>query len=85
MKGCRDVQCLLLKNLDWKPEPDDQPFELDSKVFLTGTGNGSPDLAPVENLSPIRHVSIIPSRAITPTSAGQPLNGTFSRMLTGSL
>jgi hypothetical protein len=59
MKGCRAVQCLLVKKHDWEPEPDDHSFELDSKVFLTGLGDGSPDMSPLTNLSPRRHVSPI--------------------------
>ncbi|KAN0104636.1 hypothetical protein V8E51_010381 [Hyaloscypha variabilis] len=55
MKGCRAVQCLLVKKHDWEPEPDDHSFELDSKVFLTGLGDGSPDMSPLTNLSPRRH------------------------------
>jgi hypothetical protein len=59
MKGCRAIQCLLMKTIDWKPEPDDQDFELDGRVFLTGVGDGSPDMAPLEIISPVRHVSVI--------------------------
>jgi hypothetical protein len=54
MKGCRAIQCLLQKGADWQPEPDDQDFELDSKVFLTGIGDGSPDFEPLVTL-PVRH------------------------------
>jgi len=58
MKGCRAVQCLLMKKPDWKPELDDQDFERNSKVFLTGVGDGSPDMSAI-SLSPQRHVSKI--------------------------
>ena len=33
MKGCRAVQCLMIKNKDWLPEADDQDFELESKYL----------------------------------------------------
>jgi len=56
MKGCRAVQCLLVKKDDWEPEIDDQDFERDSKVFLTGLGDGSPDMSSISFL-PQRHVS----------------------------
>lgn len=67
MEGCRAIQCLLLKRPDWNPESDDQDFELDGRVFLTGIGDGSPDLSPLESISPVRHVSatlvlIVPTR-----------------------
>lgn len=55
MKGCRAVQCLMKKDSNWEPEPDDQDFELESEYFLTGIGDGSPDEAPLENIMPIRH------------------------------
>ena len=55
MKGCRAVQCLVRKGSGWKPEPDDQDFELESNYFLTGIGDGSPDEAPLENIKPVRH------------------------------
>ena len=85
MKGCRAVQCLLLKKLSWEPEPGDQDFELDSRVFLTGIGNGSPDLAPLESLSPIRHVGTILSSAIVHTSGALAIICTRSHMLTQRL
>ena len=43
------------KQPQWQPEPDDQEFELNSNYFLSGIGDGSPDEAPLENLSPERH------------------------------
>jgi hypothetical protein len=55
MKGCRAVQSLLTKDESWVPEPDDQDFELESNYFLTGVGDGSPDEAPLEDISPVRH------------------------------
>lgn len=55
MIGCRAIQCLLKKEKDWKPEQDDQDFELQSDYFLTGIGDGSPDEAPADNLKPVRH------------------------------
>jgi hypothetical protein len=58
IRGCRSVQCLLLKKHDWEPEPDDQDFERDSRVFLTGVGGATPDSNSI-GLSPQRHVSTI--------------------------
>jgi hypothetical protein len=55
MKGCRVVQCLAEKDEDWKPEEDDEEFEIESNYFLTGLGEGSPDEAPLDNISPPRH------------------------------
>jgi len=55
MEGCRAVQCLARKEEDWKPEDDDQNFERDSGYFLTGLGDGSPDEAPLDEISPARH------------------------------
>jgi hypothetical protein len=55
MKGCRALQCLVLKEEGWEPENNDQDFELEGKHFLTGMGYGSPDEAPLENLKPVRH------------------------------
>ncbi len=55
MTGCRAVQCLIKKEAEWQPEPGDQDFELESDYFLSGFGNGSPDVAPLENIMPVRH------------------------------
>lgn len=55
MEGCRAVQALLEKGTGWKPEPDDQEFELEGDYFLTGIGDGSPDEAPLEDIKPARH------------------------------
>jgi hypothetical protein len=55
MKGCRALQCLVLKEEGWEPEDDDQDFELEEKHFLTGVEDGWPDEAPLENLKPVRH------------------------------
>ena len=55
MKGCRAVQCLVKKDADWIPEEDDQDFELEGDYFLTGIGDGSPDVAPLEDIEPVRH------------------------------
>ena len=55
MKGCRVVQCLAEKEEGWQAEDDDQDFELESDYFLTGLGEGSPDVAPLDNIKPARH------------------------------
>lgn len=58
MKGCRAVQCLVKKGAEgtnWIPEDDDQDFEIEGDYFLTGTGDGSPDGEPLENIEPVRH------------------------------
>jgi hypothetical protein len=36
MRGCNTAQCLVPKEEDWTPEPDDQPFEVSGKYFLSG-------------------------------------------------
>src|SRR6187402_1668478 len=53
MNGSRAIQCILQKGDDWKPEEDDQDFELEGKYFLTGVGDGSPDESAVE-VNPVR-------------------------------
>jgi hypothetical protein len=57
MKGCRALQCLMLKESieDWKEEDDDQEFEKTGKYFLTGCGDGSPDEGPLIDIHPVRH------------------------------
>ena len=36
MKGCNVMQCLMRKDRNWSPEPDDQEFELSGNYFLSG-------------------------------------------------
>ena len=36
MDGCSRVQCLVPKDDSWRPEPDDQDFELRGRCFLSG-------------------------------------------------
>ena len=36
MKGCATAQCLVRKTAEWRPEPDDQSFELEGDFFLSG-------------------------------------------------
>ena len=55
MKGCRAIQCLVKKNANWTPEDDDQDFELEGDYFLSGIGEGSPDMTPLEDIKPVRH------------------------------
>lgn len=55
MKGCRAVQCLLRKDASWKPEDDDQDFEIEGDYFLSGVGDGSPEEALLEDIQPARH------------------------------
>jgi len=42
MKGCTTVQCLVRKNDNWTPEPDDEDFELQSDFFLSGLSDHMP-------------------------------------------
>ena len=55
MQGCRAVQALAKKGEGWQPEADDENFEVESRFFLTGIGDGSPDYGPLEGLKPARH------------------------------
>ncbi|KUJ17088.1 uncharacterized protein LY89DRAFT_669511 [Mollisia scopiformis] len=55
MRGCRSVVVILKKEEDWEEESDDQEFEKEGGYFLTGVGDGSPDEAPLEGLTPVRH------------------------------
>ena len=55
MKGCRAVQWLVQKDVDWMPESDDEDFETDGNYFLTGIGDGPTPRAPLENSYPVRH------------------------------
>jgi hypothetical protein len=54
MEGCRTAQCLLRKEDDWRPEHDDQDFELEGNYFLSGVGDGYVDYSHV-HFSPVRH------------------------------
>lgn len=42
MKGCNTLQCLVRKGSNWRPEPDDQDFELQNNYFLTGISDHMP-------------------------------------------
>ena len=55
MKGCRAVQCLVTKDVNWVPEDDDQDFEVEVGLFLTGIGDGSPDEVLLEDIEPVTH------------------------------
>ncbi|KAF4629068.1 hypothetical protein G7Y89_g9085 [Cudoniella acicularis] len=52
MRGCRAMQCLLKKEDNWETESDDQDLERESGYFLTGLGDGSPNEAPLGDISP---------------------------------
>ncbi|KAF7958362.1 hypothetical protein EAE96_001911 [Botrytis aclada] len=56
MKGCTTVQCLVYKDNNWSPSPDDEDFELEGDVFLSGLGDYMPsrDSGNVV-LTPARH------------------------------
>jgi hypothetical protein len=56
MRGCHTFQCLMRKERAWKPDPDDQEFELEGDYFLTGLGDSmqSRDMGWPE-VSPPRH------------------------------
>lgn len=42
MKGCNVLQCLFRKEPNWTPEPDDQPFELFGRYYLSGLSGHVP-------------------------------------------
>ncbi|RGP76878.1 hypothetical protein FLONG3_4961 [Fusarium longipes] len=42
MKGCNTFQCLVRKPKDWKPQPDDEEFEVKGECFLSGLGDDMP-------------------------------------------
>lgn len=46
---------LVKKTPQWQPEDDDQDFEISSDYYLTGIGDGSPDMENLEPLVPARH------------------------------
>ncbi|KAF7859462.1 uncharacterized protein EAF02_010910 [Botrytis sinoallii] len=56
MRGCTTAQCLVYKDHDWSPSPDDEDFELEGDVFLSGLGDHVPsrDMGYVV-LAPARH------------------------------
>ncbi|KAM0128657.1 hypothetical protein ACHAO1_008879 [Botrytis cinerea] len=56
MRGCTTAQCLVYKDENWSPSPDDESFELEGGVFLSGLGDQVPsrDMGDVE-LTPVRH------------------------------
>ena len=54
MQGSRAVQALAKKEVGWRPEADDESFEVESQFFLTGVGDGSPGSLPLQGLKPAR-------------------------------
>ncbi|TGO51559.1 hypothetical protein BOTNAR_0352g00070 [Botryotinia narcissicola] len=56
MRGCTTAQCLVYKGNDWSPSPDDEDFELEGDVFLSGIGDHVPsrDMGDIV-LTPARH------------------------------
>lgn len=61
MRGCKTVQCLVVKDQHWRPEPDDEDFELSSNYFLTGISDHVPsrDTGSLE-VFPVRHFQSSP-------------------------
>ncbi|CAM1505918.1 Fc.00g115550.m01.CDS01 [Cosmosporella sp. VM-42] len=55
MRGCRTVQGLVMKGPNWKPTPDDLPFEGDSKCHLTGLAPYMPSGGWGIQFTPARH------------------------------
>jgi len=57
MDGCRAIQCLVSKGMvpNWKPEQDDQDFEIETGYFLTGVGDGSSTHVEFSRAYPVRH------------------------------
>jgi hypothetical protein len=58
MRGCNTLQCFIKKHNDeWRPEHDDQPFELSGQYFLSGLTDRSPsrDVDSEEEVYPARH------------------------------
>ncbi|KAM0802346.1 hypothetical protein BDR22DRAFT_803521, partial [Usnea florida] len=54
MKGCRAVQYLVRKDVDWQPESDDEAFVIDGTSFLSGISDGPTPRTPLENSYPVR-------------------------------
>lgn len=56
MKGCQELQCLVLKPDDWTPQTDDEEFEISSSYFLSGLSDYMPsrDIGGPE-VFPVRH------------------------------
>ncbi|KAM0258757.1 hypothetical protein ACHAPA_011077 [Fusarium lateritium] len=61
MRGCNVLQCLVRKSDDWRPEPDDEPFEISGALFLSGLCENMPsrDMSCPE-VFPGRHGEISP-------------------------
>ncbi|KAL2787520.1 hypothetical protein BJX66DRAFT_283335 [Aspergillus keveii] len=55
MRGCQTVQCLVPKPEGWVPASDDQPFEKDSKSFLSGISTRSNTRVGTYFANPVRH------------------------------
>lgn len=55
-KDCTALMCLIDKTEDWKPESEDEDFELKSKrCYISGISKGPPDEFDIIDLEPVRH------------------------------
>ncbi|KAL9563836.1 hypothetical protein ACKAV7_012008 [Fusarium commune] len=57
MRGCRVFQCLVRKPNDWRPEPDDELFEISGEFFLSGLSDHMPsrEFGSTLTVFPARH------------------------------
>ena len=55
MKGCRALQALVKKGQGWEPEDDDEDFEIEGELYLSGISERGPERAWAENIRPARH------------------------------
>ncbi|KAF2138146.1 uncharacterized protein K452DRAFT_311913 [Aplosporella prunicola CBS 121167] len=57
LKPMTRVQCILRKDETWTPEPDDAPYEAESKCFVTGVSQNAPDEFSIRrgDFLPVRH------------------------------
>lgn len=59
MEGCRAIKAIVRKTdrqvKEWRDEDDDEEWERTTRYFISGTGDGSPDEAPLDNMDRTRH------------------------------
>ncbi|KAH6643341.1 hypothetical protein BKA67DRAFT_614262 [Truncatella angustata] len=56
MKSCNTLQCLILKNPQWRAEPGDQDFEMNGHYFLSGLTEAVPTRHSADTqVFPVRH------------------------------